>query len=77
MKPSLKKLLSGRYATTDFVSVPTGSPAILICPEVGVKSPVNNLINVVLPLPFGPKSPTIQPLSGTEKVRLSSARIPL
>ena len=30
------------------------SPSIKICPDVGLRTPVRRLMNVVLPAPFGP-----------------------
>ena len=43
------------------LSTPGALPFTLISPDVGCNNPFNNLISVVFPDPFGPRSPMIFP----------------
>ena len=55
--------MSGRYETTFFVSTPGLFPFIRTSPEEGIRRLFASFIRVVFPLPFGPRSPMIFPLS--------------
>ena len=62
------------FTSISFLS--SGIPSISISPDVGFNVPVNILIVVVFPAPFGPRNPYISPFFISRLIELTATILP-